>query len=287
MSDCVSCHSAGVGSCYYVAIGSMMNPVSLSLRGLNPIESWPCRCVGFTRRFWGKNGMAEIFEDDDGEFHGVLHKMSDDDLKKLDTIEQGYIRKDVTCVLYDGTQIVATGYQFDRNKITVDEARPPSERYVEIMCLGMEHFGCDSAAIAALRATPDIIPRKNVLEYRSLPFKAGCENCVFTRAEVQQNDGREGRPLHKVVNRKVIQFREPEGVSAEAIAARFAQDQEKGAGQDLTPFIARMLYEPKYPVCSDAAQMGPEHRAFVEDLMVDFIHNPPVYYECVGSLKEE
>lgn len=286
MGDC-ECNVTGPGNCYYVGIGSMMNPVSLSLRGLNPLQSWPCRCIGFTRRFWGKNGMAEIFEVEDGEFHGVLHKMTDDDLKKLDAIEIGYIRKDITCVLYDGTEVVATGYQFDRTKITLDEPRPPSERYVDIMALGMEHYGCDPVAVSALRATQDIIPRKKMHEFLQLPFVAGCEDCVYSRSEVEKNDGREGRPLHKVVNRKVLQFCEPEGVGTDDIAARFERDCSKGGGEDLTLFVARMLYEPKFPTCACVSEMGEEHRAFVEDLMVGFTANPPVYYKCVGNLKED
>lgn len=297
MSDSDCCNEAGPGNCYYVGIGAMMNKVSLALRELNPIESWPCRCIGFNRRFWGRNGMAEIFEEEGAEFHGVLHRMTDDDLKKLDSIEHGYLRKNITCVLYDGTTIIATGYQFDRSKISVDEPRPPSERYVDIMALGMEQHGCHPAAIEELRATPNIVPRKKMHEFLKIPIKPGCEDHVYSRSDVLLQDGRDGRPLQKIVNRKVLQFHEPtptpEGAAsvamptAEEIAARFERDAAKGGGEDLTLWVARMLYEPRYPLCTSVHEMCEEHRAFVEDLMVGFTANPPVYYLCVGMLKEE
>ena len=57
---------------FYVGIGSMMNPHSLAARDLSPLRSWPCRCTGFIRQFWGRMGMAEIFE----QVGGGLHNMS-------------------------------------------------------------------------------------------------------------------------------------------------------------------------------------------------------------------
>uniref|UniRef100_A0A7S2AQY1 Gamma-glutamylcyclotransferase n=1 Tax=Octactis speculum TaxID=3111310 RepID=A0A7S2AQY1_9STRA len=130
----------------------MMNPAKFKVRNLTPIESWPVRCVGFERRFWGKYGMAEIRERDGAEFHAVLHRVSAVDMAVLDEMERGYIRKDIECFRYDGTRIVATGYQFDLSKIMVNEARPPSERYKKLMLDGMRHYGCDPGAIDQMEA---------------------------------------------------------------------------------------------------------------------------------------
>mmetsp|Transcript_52144 Transcript_52144/g.91639 ORF Transcript_52144/g.91639 Transcript_52144/m.91639 type:complete len:154 (-) Transcript_52144:14-475(-) len=141
-------------SLWYLGIGSMMNPDKFVQRGLRPLESFPVRCVDFERRFWGRFGMAEIREKEGAEFHAVMHRMSPDDMVKLDAMERGYIRKDITCYKYDGTKIIATGYQFDLDKIMYNGHVPPSERYWKLMLEGMIHYGCDPAAIEDMRRTP-------------------------------------------------------------------------------------------------------------------------------------
>ncbi|KAL1521693.1 hypothetical protein AB1Y20_021348 [Prymnesium parvum] len=144
----------GDRSLWYVGIGSMMNPDKFALRGIKPLESYPVRCVDFERRFWGKYGMAEVREKPGAQFHAVVHLMSERDMKVLDQIERGYIRKDVVCYKYDGTRIVGSAYQFDLSRIIYNGYTPPSERYVNLMVDGMVHYGCDPEAIAEMRATP-------------------------------------------------------------------------------------------------------------------------------------
>mmetsp|Transcript_32959 Transcript_32959/g.77688 ORF Transcript_32959/g.77688 Transcript_32959/m.77688 type:complete len:153 (+) Transcript_32959:159-617(+) len=139
---------------WYLGIGSMMNPQKFIDRGMKPLESRPVLCVDFVRRFWGKFGMAEIREQKGAEFHAVVHRMSLEDMAKLDKMERGYIRKDIVCFTYDGTRIVASGYQFDLATIMFNGHTPPSERYLNLMVSGMEYYGCDPAAIQEMRATP-------------------------------------------------------------------------------------------------------------------------------------
>eukprot|EP00976_Prorocentrum_cordatum_P065663 1178002-Prorocentrum_minimum.AAC.3 len=139
---------------WYLAIASMMNPQKLVDRGLRPLESFPCRCVGFERRFWGKYGMAEIREKEGAEFHAVLHLMTETDLRRLDELERGYERVDVVCYKYDGTKIIGSGYQFNIGTLMYNGYTPPSERYLNLCVEGMEHFGVNPAAIAEMRATP-------------------------------------------------------------------------------------------------------------------------------------
>eukprot|EP00164_Ancoracysta_twista_P002077 GFYU01002738.1.p1 GENE.GFYU01002738.1~~GFYU01002738.1.p1 ORF type:complete len:300 (-),score=59.01 GFYU01002738.1:198-1097(-) len=266
----------------YLACGSMINPTSLSLRKLKPVQSWPCKVVGHVRRFWGRGGMAEMFEEEGGSFHSVVHKMTDEDMKTLDGIESAYIRINVTCHLYDGTVVNATGYQFDRSKIEANEAHPPSERYVDIIVQGMEHFGCDPAAIAELRAIEQK-PRKRPEEFRTLPM---CESPkTFTWEEiVKTGDGLEGRHLYIVLNGKVLQFVSPEGVDPEKVEARKQRELER-AGSDLTFLVTSYLYEPKYPLVNSIEEMSEEQRAWAEDMMVDFTQMPPVYLTCVGYVE--
>ena len=139
---------------WYAGIGSMMNPDSIVQRGLAPLESCPCKCVDFERRFWGKYGMAEVREKAGHEFHAVLHRITARDLQILDATERGYYRVDVVCYRYDGSRVVATAYQFDEARLMLNAHTPPSERYLNLLITGMEHFGCDARAIEDMRRTP-------------------------------------------------------------------------------------------------------------------------------------
>ena len=139
---------------YYVGIGSMMNPDAIRKRGIKPLESCPCKCVDFERRFWGAYGMAEVHEKPGASFHAVLHRMTAPDMKILDASERGYDRVDVVCYKYDGARVVGSGYTFDKSRMIKNGHTPPSERYLNLLIGGMEHFECEPAAVAAMRRTP-------------------------------------------------------------------------------------------------------------------------------------
>ena len=277
---------------YYVGIGSMMNPTSLNLRNLNPIESYPVKCINFQRRFWGRMGMAEIFEEDGAEFHAVLHKLSDDDMQALDNMEKGYIRKCIDCYTYDGKHYQATGYQFDRTKLSVDAARPPSERYVDIMCLGMKHYGCSEESILELRSTPDQVPRRNPSEYIKIQVPDECKGTTYTWEQIENcitnsdndNTTDSNNTLRFVFNGKVIEFIEPIGIDKDIIAARRTRDGVNG-GMDITHIPNRMMYEPKYPFCQGVGDMTDEHVAYAEDLWWRNCQAPPTYYKCIGTVQ--
>lgn len=66
---------------WYLAIGSMINPVSLSLRNLKPIRSYPAYAPGWKLIFKGFAGMASIEQDGVSCMHGVAHLMTKEDMK--------------------------------------------------------------------------------------------------------------------------------------------------------------------------------------------------------------
>mmetsp|Transcript_36938 Transcript_36938/g.68689 ORF Transcript_36938/g.68689 Transcript_36938/m.68689 type:complete len:298 (+) Transcript_36938:103-996(+) len=269
---------------YYVGIGSMMNPHSMKLRDLAPLQSWPCRCVGFIRQFWGKMGMAEICEQEGGEFHAVLHEMSDVDMKALDKMERGYIRKSLDCYLYDGTHIVGTGYQFDREKLQVNAARPPSERYVDVMVEGMQFHGCENSAIEELRNTPNQTPRRQPSEYDVIQVPPEHIDRVFSWEEVEQSSGVGENKLRVVFNGKVMEFCCPDGVDGDKVAERY-QRELVNAGKDVTHIGSKMMYDPLFPSRSSIDEMSSEHIAYAEDGYWRRTHVfPPVYFSCVGQV---
>ena len=82
----------GTTDCLYFAFGSMMNPISLEGRQLNPIKSVPAELLNFRLGFFGSMGFASTRALEGASCHGVLHRMTDEDMKKLDKIEITYDR---------------------------------------------------------------------------------------------------------------------------------------------------------------------------------------------------
>ena len=72
---------------WYFAIGSMLNPISLANRNLSPLVSIPGEALDHKIYFFGSSGYAEAVPETGSSFHGILHKMTDEDMKVLDSIE--------------------------------------------------------------------------------------------------------------------------------------------------------------------------------------------------------
>lgn len=72
---------------WYFAIGSMLNPNSMANRNLSPLISLPGEALDHKIYFFGTSGFAEAVPEAGSSFHGVLHKMTDEDMKVLDSIE--------------------------------------------------------------------------------------------------------------------------------------------------------------------------------------------------------
>ena len=137
---------------WYFAIGSMCNPTSLKLRGITPVESYPAILRGWRIVFDGVAGMANVMQDENASFHGVLHRITHDEMIVLDKIEGSYDRLPVNVELYDGRIQRATVYKMDENRL--DRSKPsglPSERYIDIITQGLQHFNADPQYIAWLK----------------------------------------------------------------------------------------------------------------------------------------
>ena len=92
----------------YFAIGSMMNPISLSMRGLHPVESRPGVLKGYELIFVMAHGMAAARKCNEErtevrkEIHGVLHRITKSEMETLDKSESTYvIGNKVSIELYD------------------------------------------------------------------------------------------------------------------------------------------------------------------------------------------
>ena len=106
----------------YFAIGSMMNPISLSMRGLHPIESRPGVLKGYELIFVMAHGMAAARRCNEEkaeirkEIHGVLHRITKKEMETLDKSESTYvIGNKVSIELYDHDE-TDTGSSCAKNK---------------------------------------------------------------------------------------------------------------------------------------------------------------------------
>ena len=91
-------------------------------------------------------------------FHGVLHRMTDEDMVALDKIEATVSRITGKAKLYDGTIIDCSMYSNPPKEDpsgSVTEDMPPTERYVDIMIEGAIMFGVNKEYIQKLKTMPN------------------------------------------------------------------------------------------------------------------------------------
>ena len=289
---------------FYFAIGSMCNPVSLLLRGIQPVPGCSVAAVlkGYRLAFHGEAGMADIQpvaadSDSDGgsytdHFHGVLHLISEAHLAVLDRIEAGYGRKLVRVELYDGSSQAAYAYQmFDRPQ--PQRHGLPSERYVDIISRGCQHYGVCPEYVRWLQSLP-CVPRPEQSQLLSLPLPT--QPRLFTPSELAMCDGEDGRPLCIAVNNKVLQYvgeaddplPSPLCPSSASSFSAYSHMQAEYAGRDVTYLLSLMCYEPLFPVASCAAQMSQPHRDRLEDMYVrKLLCLASFAFEAVGTLVAE
>jgi len=265
----------------YFAIGSMINPVSINLRDIHPIKTFPAELYGYELVFIGFAGMASIEQKQDAVTHGVVHVITAKEMEALDRMESIYLRLPCEVRLYDGSTMTASVYQMDPAKRTTKEVvnNPPSERYIDIITRGAVHFGIKSEFTKWL-STVKVTPRKHPSEFKKL---AEPENLIsVTWKELEKYDGNDGRDLMFAVNYKVVKF--VGDLSTQEAKNAFENMKRRAAGKDYTCMAARGLYEPNYPIAKSLAEMSDEHKAWVEDLFCSWFI--PNYYKVVGRITE-
>ena len=244
---------------YYFAIGSMINPVSIRNRGINPISSEPAELLDHRIGFFTSDGYAEAVPEVGASFHGVIHHLTKEDMTKLDKIEQLYDRRTATARLYDGTTRTVSVYiQSDLEKAKGMENGLPKERYLGIMIAGCRHYGVDPKYIEFLE-NHESVPRLSPDKYLSFGSAENCDRSM-TLTEVLENDGSDGKPLYMSVNGKVIELTHDR-------ESRMFQDfyhMFQNMGQIGELFIAKVVYEPRYGVPERLEDVTPEHAAYCE-----------------------
>lgn len=253
---------------WYFAIGSMINPISVYLRNLTPLISYPARCPGYRLVFRDRCGMADIEECPDGEFDGVVHLLPIDQMIRLDEVEHMYQRITVNVIDYHQRSHCVCVYKM--NSVD-DEERPetlPTERYLDIIIKGCEYFSVRSSYIDQLKNEQEVIPRKCPQQYQKVE---NIPNGVFfTEDELARHNGDDSNlPIWISINGKILEY-----IGLPSIDDPNYEHEERFydfirsyfAGREVALVIARTWYEPMYPIPLNDQHLCDGHRALAEDM---------------------
>lgn len=141
-------------------------------------------------------------------FHGVLHKVTEEEMKILDGIERIYTRVPSKAKLYDGTLVDCTVYADPVGKIDRSNDKPPTARYIQIMSEGAESYGVKKEYVDWLK-NHEKQPRKDPNDFQFYPLPENAP--TMTMEEVKAGTGIDGAPIYYILNNKVIEYSIPEG----------------------------------------------------------------------------
>lgn len=163
---------------YNFAYGSNMHPNVLSgRRKIHPLESIPGVLEGWQLTF-DLNGVpgiepcfGNIKENPDSEIHGVLHKMTGDEFKRLMRSERGsgvdpngYIPYKINVHAYDGRIIEAYAFVVPQNSSFILYRHAlPSTRYISLLRNGATRHNIHPLYIEYLQSLPSVERNKPIM----------------------------------------------------------------------------------------------------------------------------
>jgi hypothetical protein len=271
---------------WYLAIGSMNNPISLHMRDLSPIISYPAVCPNHQIIFRAPGGMADIEPCSGAEFHGVVHLLSDDHMTRLDKMEISYRRIVVDVLDYqDQSHLV---YAYKMNLINQPIALP-SERYLDIIVKGCEYYNVRPEYINRLRNEQAVIPRKQPHEFES--FTDIPPDVFYSVDELARHDGSDPTlPLWICVNGKILEYAglpATDDLDYEQQRRFYSVFQPSHGGKEIDHVMAKWLYEPLYKLPLTEEDLSDEHRAMIEDAYLNWmskISQHKRYWKPIGRI---
>jgi len=159
--------------------------------------------------------------------------------------------------------VTACAYRVKRDRLMpASTAKPPMERYIDIITRGCQHFGVVQFYVdwlLSLEVQPRVKP-EDYKQFNHLPRVFGpCR--VFSLPDIKQWDGEEGRMLCISVNGKVVRYK------GDPSSPDVRMTKERVGGRDGTFGVTQLLYEPIYPVVKSVEEMSKDHKAFAEDMI--------------------
>jgi len=259
-----------------------MNPVSLNARGIFPVESKPAEILDYDIIFFGGSGMACAEPNVGKSFHGVVHKVSEDQMKILDKIEFVYGRVPSKAKLYDGNILDCSVYADTVGKIDRSNDKPPTERYIQIMTDGAKFYGVNQDYIDWL-LNHENQPRKKPEDLNSYPLPENAP--TWTMEEVLKGNGLDGAPIYTLLNGKVFEYVLPEDYKNREERHKWARENLSGIHREIK--MNQMLYDPKYGIKESVADMTPEHRAVIEDVIYGYDRDVPKLSRAIAKFMSE
>ena len=272
---------------WFLAIGSVMNPTALRLRGVKIYDTRAAVvCKGFKRSFFGKRGMASLVRDDHaGALHSVAHLLDAEGVKILDSIEVGYDKIYVRAKLLprfgSGKDVLAEeetrafSYAMTAERLReVGREGVTSRRYLDLLIEGLEEAGGHPQEVAYLDLTPSR-PRKRACEMLRIPEAAVSNDAScglareFTAEEVHASAGKAGAKdsdLLFVFDGRVIRKKQ-RSQDDEAKGAMWFRSIKKMAGTDITLRLCQIYLEPHLsPSPWSWKDLNAQYIRFVEDV---------------------
>jgi hypothetical protein len=278
---------------WYLAIGSMINPISLYLRDLTPLISYPAKCPNYRLVFRDPCGMADIKFSQGEEFDGVVHLLPVEQMSDLDQVEHMYRRMIVKIIDYQERSHLV--YVYKMSSIGQIE-RPigiPSERYLDIIVKGCEYFGVCSSYINRLKYDQPVIPRKLPTAYQTIDNIP--DNIYYSNDDLLKHDGKIPLfPLWISINGKILEY-----TGLPSVDHPDYENQKRFydfilsyfGGRDIAHGISRAWYEPMYKVPLNDEDLCDEQRALAEDMCVSLglnnnEKNNESYWKPVGRIRQ-
>lgn len=271
---------------WYLAIGSMINPISLYLRDLVPLMSYPATCIDHNVVYRGAMGMANIEPCSGASFDGVVHLLTKEQMARLDEIEAFYRRIPVTCQGYQNQSQVAYAYHVNVNNQPVGL---PHERYLDIIIKGCEYYQVRPEYVARVRAEQPVVPRKPPSKFRS--FTDMPADAFFSLEELQRHNGEDpSLPIWVSINGKILEHTglPPTDHPDYELQKHFHSFvRQRFAGREVSGMMAKNLYEPMYKIPVNDDDISEEHRAHIEDHYFEMLNNPQNkgFWKPIGRLR--
>jgi hypothetical protein len=271
---------------WYLAIGSMNNPISMHLRDLCPIISYPVVCPNHQIIFRGTGGMADIEPCPGAEFHGVVHLLSDGQMASLDKMESMYRRIVVDVLDYQDQSHLVYAYKMD---LVNQPIGLPSERYLDIIVKGCEYYNVRPEYINRLKHEQAVIPRKQPHAFES--FTDIPPDVFYSVDELARHNGSDlTLPLWVCVNGKILEYSglpATDHLDYEQQRRFYSFFQPLYGGREVDHGMAKGLYEPLYKLPLTEEDLSDEHRAMIEDTYFNMISKSPQhkgYWKPIGRI---
>jgi hypothetical protein len=243
----------------------MMNPVSRSRRGVTSYKEQAA--ILPNHRLVFNKGTGDVTPEEGKDVHGVLMEFHNkEDWDQIVDCESGYDTNIAAVAPYsiaeDGEIMPQESIQAHYFQFPVAEAKValPSERYLRILALGLEHHGLDPTYIEEFKKH-ECLPSLKPEDYFTVP-KA--EGELPTLSLDEYNKRAEAEHLFLLYQTKVCQVKSLD-------SAFMGWLSKKAIGKPCTGWaIYQQLYEPRLSQCSEISDLTDDHYAWGEHELCHF-----------------